>query len=101
MGLKKKIFFTWVALEVIALPISIPVTAQIVERIAFSFQPQIAAVELDTEPGIFRFIVATNAPFAVISEGAIGQINVDIQVHGMINTKPFGTKKAQAQKTRA
>lgn len=92
MGLKKKIFFTWVALEIVALPIAIPATAQIVERIAFSFPPRIAAVELESKPGISRYVVATNAPFAVISEGVIGQIDVDIQVHGMINKTPFGTK---------
>ncbi|RZV41912.1 MAG: hypothetical protein EX271_07000, partial [Acidimicrobiales bacterium] len=92
MGIKKKIFFTWVALEVVLLPVSIPATAQIVDRIAFSVQPRIAAVELEAEPGMSRYIVASNAPFAVISEGAIGQIDVDIKVHGNLNKTPFGTK---------
>ena len=92
MGLKKKIFFTWVALEVVMLPIAIPATAQIVERIAFSIPPQVAAVELEAEPGLTRYVVATNAPFAIISEGAIGNMDVDIKVHGNLNTTPFGTK---------
>ena len=84
MGLKKKIFFTWVALEVVALPIAIPATAQIVERIAFSIPPRISAVEIAVEPGFSRYLVATNAPFAVISEGAVEEIKVEIQVQGML-----------------
>ena len=92
MGLKKKIFFAWVAVEVVTLPLTIPATAQIVERISLSIPPRIAAVELEAEPGISRYMVATNAPFSVISEGVIGKIDVDIKVKGKINKTPFGTK---------
>jgi hypothetical protein len=91
MGVKTKIFWIWVAAEMVVLPFSIPATAQIVERIVLAFPPQISAVQLPVhKPGVSQFVVASNAPFNIISEGAIGDMEITITVSGKINSTPYG-----------
>jgi len=92
MGWKSKLFLTWVAIEIAVLPISIPATAQIVERIAFSMPAHVSSVELNMEPGLSRYFVVSNAPFSVISTDAIGQFDIDITVTGTVNGVHFGQK---------
>jgi len=92
IGLKTKLFLTWIAVELAVLPLAIPATAQIVERISFSIPPRVAAVEFKADPGISRYIVSSNAPFAIISEGMVGDVNIDVTVSGQLITTPFGEK---------
>ena len=92
LGWKSKAFLLYVAVELAVLPFAIPATAQIVERISFSIPQHVTAVELQVEPGLSRYFVASNAPFSIISEGAIGDLDVDIKVHGTVNGVKFGQK---------
>ncbi len=90
MGKKKNIILGLVGLEILALPLAIPATAQIVERVFFSVPPRIAQVELPPEPGKTSFIIASNAPFSILSESAVGDMSVNIQVQGLVNGNSFG-----------
>ena len=92
MGWKTKAFFIWIATEIAVLPFAIPATAQIVERIAFSIPPRVSAVQLNTEPGLEQYIVSSNSAFTIISEGAVGEIDVDVKVSGQINNVHYGNK---------
>ena len=91
MGLKKKIVLSLLALEIVSLPLSVPVAAQIVDRVVFSAPPRAAFVEMPrAEPGKTVLIVASNAPFSVISSGMVGELSVDVTVSGHINGQAFG-----------
>jgi len=91
MGAKKKILLGWLALELATLPFAIPAFAQIIDRVSFSVAPRAAHVELPQVPGKTLILVASNAPFAIISKGAIGEMDIDLAVSGNVNGKNFGT----------
>jgi hypothetical protein len=95
MGIKRNILFGWIALEIVLLPASIPAAAQIMDRVKLSFPARAAFVESVNTPGHKQFIVASNAPFVVISDGAVGEIKIDITVSGTVNGNPHGIR-AQA-----
>ncbi len=94
MGIKKKIFLGWLAFEAVGLcvgiGIALPATAQIVDKVMFSAPPRAAHVVTAIAPGITEIMVASNAPFAVLSEGAIGDMSLRLTVNGTINGKAFG-----------
>ena len=92
MGIKKKIFVGWIALEVILLPVSIPAAAQIMDRVKLAFPARAAAVQSYTAPGHMQFIVASNAPFTVISDGAVGELKINITVSGDVNGNAHGAR---------
>jgi len=82
----------YIALGVIAMEVaSIPVAAQIVDKVSFSVPQKVIAVPFPPEVGLTKFLVASNAPFAVISENAIGEFEVNIEVSGILNGNRFGT----------
>lgn len=81
----------YIAIGIIALEIaSIPVSAQIIDKVAFSVPQKAIAVPFPPEPGIAKFLVSSNAPFAVISENVVGEFNVSVHVSGMLNGNRFG-----------
>jgi len=92
MSLKKKILLGWLALEIISLPIAIPAAAQMVDKVMFAVPPRAVLVEINPQAGVSQLIVASNAPFTLTSEGAIGELSVKLSVNGHINGTPFGTK---------
>ena len=94
MGLKKKILIGWLAWEAVALALALPAMAQMVDKINFSVPPRAAHVAVPQEPGKTKFIIASNAPFSIISQGAVGEMTVELTVQGLVNRKPFG-KNAQ------
>ncbi len=71
--------------------LSIPAAAQIVDRVSFSVPEKVASVRLDVDQaGMQRFVVASNGPFAVISENAVGEFNVKLVSKGNIKGHPIG-----------
>ena len=81
-GKKRYIVLGLLAVELL----SLPAAAQIVHRVAFDFRPIVTAVEIPTsEPGLSRFLVASNSGFGVKANGVIGDVNVDVHVSGAMN----------------
>ncbi len=94
---KRYIVLGLLALEVATLPVA----AHFVHNSDFKFDktafetPQRAIhVKLNTKPGVTRYMVSANAPFAITSEGVEGILNVKIHNHGLVNGNAFG-KNAQ------
>ncbi len=92
MGIKKKIFLGWIAFEAISLCIGLPAAAQIVDRVIFSAAPRAAHVVTPIAPGLTEIVVASNAPFTVLSQGAVGEMTMVLKVNGTINGTAFGAK---------
>jgi len=69
---------------------SIPVSAQIIDKVVFSAAQKVVSVPFPPEPGLTTFMVSSNAPFAITSENAIGEFTVDVQVEGSVNGNRFG-----------
>jgi len=70
--------------------VSIPVSAQIIDKVAFSVPQRVIAVPFPPEAGVTKFLVSSNAPFAVVSENAIGEFDVSVQASGVLNGNHFG-----------
>lgn len=82
----------YIAVGLIALEIaSIPVSAQIIDKFAFSEPQRLSAVPFPPETGITKFLVSSNTPFAIISENAIGEFDISIKVSGRLNGNSFGS----------
>jgi len=80
-------FITALVLDIL----SIPAAAQIVDRVSFSAPQKVASVRLDvTQEGLQRFVIASNGPFAIISENAIGEFNVKLITKADINGRSIG-----------
>lgn len=78
-GKKRYIFFGILAVELL----SLPAAAQIVHRVAFDIRPIVTAVEIPTsEPGMSRYLVASNAGFGVKANGVLGEVQVEVHVSG-------------------
>lgn len=91
MGAKKKFLLGWLGFEVLGLIIAIPAGSQIADKVMFSVAPRAAKAPLPNTPGKSGFIVASNAPFAIISEGVVGDMRVNLTVAGNINGTVFGS----------
>lgn len=88
LTLKKR----YLAIGLIAMEVaSIPVSAQIIDKVAFSVPQKVISVPFPPETGIAKFMVSSNAPFAVVSENAIGEFDVSVQVSGSVNGNAFGS----------
>ena len=78
-GKKRYLLLGLLAIELV----SLPAAAQIVNRVAFEVRPLVTAVEIPTaEPGISRFLVASNAGFSVKAKGVVGDVRVNVHVSG-------------------
>lgn len=86
--------FQWGLCAVIwlSMPFSVPAIAQVVQNVSFSAPPRAVHVALPTDPGVSRFMVATNAPFYVTSSDVLGDIEVRVITNGTVNGNAFGTK---------
>ena len=91
MGVKKKILVGWLAFEVIGLVIGLPAAAQIVDRVMLSAAPRAAHVVTPITPGVTEILVASNAPFTILSEGAVGEMSLALSVSGNINGTAYGS----------
>lgn len=72
--------------------LSLPAAAQIVHNVSFEVRPRVTAVEIPTsEPGVSRYLVASNAGFGVKAYDVIGDIRVDVHLSGaMAGENRFG-----------
>lgn len=78
-GKKRYIVLGLLAIELI----SLPAAAKIVQTVSFTAAPSVIAVEIPTaEPGLSRFLVASDAEFLVEVDDPIGDVNVNIHVSG-------------------
>ena len=65
---------------------SLPAAAQIVNRVVFDVRPIVTAVEIPTsEPGLSRFLVASNSGFGVEAKGVIGDVDISVHRSGTIS----------------
>lgn len=84
----KKWFLLLLAIDIL----SIPAAAQMIDHVSFSVPQKVASVKLDvTEAGLQRFVVASNAPFVIVSENAIGKFNVRLRTKDQINGLNVGS----------
>jgi len=84
---KRYIVFGLIAAELAA----IPVAAKAVMDFKYEPLQRVVSVPFPIEtPGVAKFLVSSNAPFAVISEGETGQFDINIQLNGELNGAPFG-----------
>jgi len=80
------------AIGLIALEIaSFPVSAKIIDKVAFSEPQRVVAVPFPPQEGVTKFLVSSNAPFAVISEEVIGEYHISVNVSGILNGQRFGS----------
>ena len=94
MGLTKKILLTWLAVEGIALCVALPATSQIVDRVMFTAAPRAAHTVTQIKPGHAQILVASNAPFSILSQGGVGDMNMEMTINGTIHGKSFGGNAA-------
>lgn len=92
MRLRTKVLIGWLGLELAALPFAIPAFAAFKDRISFSVPQKAISVPLPSVPGELRYLVASNAPFAIVSTGLIGEIDVEIIQSGNASGIDFGSK---------
>ena len=92
MKTRTKFLLGWLGLELAALPFAIPAAALMLDRISFEIPQKVVAVPLPSETGQAVFLVASNSSFAVISEGAMSEINVAIETSGTHAGINFGSK---------
>jgi len=82
----------YLAIGLIALEIaSIPVSAKIIDTVAFSKPQKVIMATFPPQTGVTKFLVSSDAPFAIISEGAMGAFDVNIKVSGILNGQRFGS----------
>ncbi len=95
MGIRKKIIIGWLGFEAIALVLAIPALGQIRDRVMFEAVPRAAHVVNEINAGTSEILVASNAPFMLISEGAIGEMKLQLNITGFVNGVSHG-KNAQS-----
>lgn len=84
---KRYIAIGFIAMEILCIPVS----AQIIDKVVFSVPQRVISVPFPPEAGVTKFLVSSNAPFAIISENAIGEFQVNVQVSGLVNGNAFGS----------
>ena len=94
MGIKKKIILGWLGFEALTLMLALPALGQITHRVKFEALPRAAHVLNEISPGESELLIASNAPFMVISQGVSDEMKLDLQVNGYVNGVAFG-KNAQ------
>ena len=83
---KRYLIFGLIALELAAFPAA----AQILDKVVFSVRQKAIHVVVSDKPGVKKYAVTSNAPFAVTSESAIGEFDIVIHKSGQINGQRFG-----------
>lgn len=83
---------TYLAIGLVALELaSIPVSAQIIKKVTFSEPQKVIAVPFPPKLGVTKFLVASDVPFAIIAENAIGEFHINITARGKLNGRHFGS----------
>ncbi len=77
-----KILSGWLAFELIGAAIAMPAMANLTDRVQLEV-PQIVVVKtLSSQPGETVFQVASNAPFALLSSGQLGEFGIEVTPKG-------------------
>ena len=85
---KRYVVFGLVALEIA----SIPVAAQMVDRVSFEVEPRVIVAEIPDRPaGERSFLVATNDGFVVEVEGVIGSVTTEVTASGHLGGVAYGS----------
>lgn len=87
---KRYIIAALFALELGTLGATLPAAAQIIDRVSFSVPQKAISVKVGDEVGISRFVVTSNAPFALVSKDSLGDFDIKIHKSGAINGNRFG-----------
>lgn len=90
MGIKRKFFLGALALELATLPLALPAFAGLAHKVSFEVKPIAIVKTMTPSAGEQSFLVASNAPFAVISENAVTDMTVTITQNGTIDGQAFG-----------
>ncbi len=93
-----KILGGWVAIELISVAIAMPAMANLTDRVELNVPPIVIVKDLSRAPGVSTFQVASNTPFAVISEGRLGEFSISIEATG-VNSQSVGADQACAVST--
>lgn len=81
-GKKRYFLLAFIAAEIA----SLPAAAQMVHRVAFDIRPIVSAAEIPTaEPGLSRFLVASNSGFGVEAINVVGDVQVNVHVSGTMS----------------
>lgn len=89
MGLKKRyIILAWIGLEIAALPVA----ALGFKSMDFNFDRLkiTTAIPVIEQAGHTSFIVTSQGPFAITTQGLSGNYNVKIYTSGFVNGNPYG-----------
>ena len=85
--MKKRYFILGlIAVELAAFPAA----AQILDKVVFSAPQKAINVVVSDKPGVKKYAVSSNAPFAVTSQSAIGEFDIIVHGSGIINGQRFG-----------
>lgn len=88
--MKKKLLWIWLGFELVGLIIALPAAAQIVDHVFFRAVPRAAHVVTQIRPGESEILIASNAPFVILTKGAIGDMQVSLSVQGRVNGVAYG-----------
>ena len=91
MKLRSKLFGACLAFELLAIPLSLPAVAGLSQHISFNIPAQVFVQPTDAPQGVSRFLVASNAPFAVIAHGAATELNVSVSQSGIMDGQAYGS----------
>ena len=83
---KRNILIALIAIELA----SFPAAAKMLKRLSVSEAPTASVVLIDSIKGRKRFAVASNAPFYVSANDAVGNVTVQIHKSGQIGKARFG-----------
>ena len=87
--LPRKLLGLWLLVELV----SLPATAQIVDRVSFKIPPTVITTPVPHQPaGQKSFLVATNTPFTVEVAGTVGEVDVRVAHTGYYGDLRYGTK---------
>ena len=81
----------YLALGIIALEVlTWPAAAQILDKVSFEMPQRVVHAEFPVEPGVTRMFVTSNAPFAILAKGQIGEFDVNVYPSGTVGAVTFG-----------
>lgn len=87
----KKWAYAWLAFECVGLAVGAPALANFVDTVRFEAKERIVVSHAEITPGQQRFLVASNAPFAIISEGVVAPMDISITTQGSLGGLNYGS----------
>ncbi len=66
-------------------------SANVSDRVVLQIPQKIISKQLPSAPGVTKILLATNTPYVIKSEGAIGELSLTFTSQGTIDGRSFGT----------